>query len=151
MAKTYVATVRLNVEDIATIAGYAAQNRSIIQHRSDPVTIGIELVARIIRDNHPGLTFNLLQSVEFLNHLGIGTVEGNRGARELFNQMGRVELDYYDKTVTCPEPEEPGLEEAKKIFEETYRREEDEKARRARELLDQIKGFQDITGLDVEE
>jgi len=151
MPKTYVATVRVNVEDVATIAGYATQNKVIIKTRSDPISIGLELMAKIIRDNHPGLIFNLQQAVEFLNHIGISTSSGNRGARELFKQLGEIELSAYADTIaTCTEPEKPEIVDAKKLFEAAYKLEE-EKARRDKELQKQMRSFQDITGLDVED
>ena len=147
MPKTYVTTSRFAIEDIATIAAFMEQNGKRVLNRSAPVTDGIEMMANLIRDNHPSLTFNVVDAVKFIRGLGIDPAKSNRGAKELAKQLQCFELGGYlpkeEYDMNVPETEQECIlsEEDKTMIQE----------RRKKELEESLKSFKQVSGLDVEE
>jgi hypothetical protein len=150
MPKTFVVTSRLNIEDIATIAAFMSQNKIYVRSRTDPVSYGIDMIAEIIRDNHPSLTFSVSEAMNFLEDVGVSCVKGNRGARELAKQLQYNELSQYGDNVDAYTSNHDSANPTKDEILSTEDKEMIER-RRKEELEKQLDSFRNITGLDMEE
>ena len=92
MPKTFIATARCEIEDVATLANFLVVNNHRDLSKSGIISKGITMLAEIIRLNHPGMTFSLESAVEFLDYIGIDSKK-QRGIRSLAIELQASHLE----------------------------------------------------------
>jgi len=145
--KNFVTTTRVDIKDVATIAAFLVRNGTQIAYRTQPIVTGFKMSAELVRANHPSLTFTTAEAFQYLKSLGIDSAKGNRGVRSLIKDLQHQSLDEYvagdqSKTDVAPINSECVISE-----EDT----EIAKARRDKELAEQMEQFKKISGLLVED
>jgi hypothetical protein len=106
LSKTFITTARCDIEDIATVANFLIVNNNRNLSRSRILSKGISMIAEIIRQNHPGMTFNLESAMEFLDAIGI-EYKTTRSAGNLAKklQISHLEQLAEDETLVETQPE----------------------------------------------
>lgn len=152
MKKTYTTSARANIEDVATIARYAIENKYRITNKSDPIRIGVEMAAEIIRKNYPHMTYNIVEATQLLKNLGIDVLRmKSRGA--LIKGLQDYELSISGHNEDCdvtsiPQPKIHGGRQSPVFASEEDIKKAEE--RRKKELAEAMESFKNVNNLDIE-
>jgi len=134
MGKTFVTTVRVNIEDVATIVAYLQKENISIPNKSYAISEGFRFAAEIVRANHPSLTFDLKQSYIYLKSLGVDL--SGRGAKALAEGLQFVEISSNE-----PSCQSPDVSLSETIEEAALRRKESD--------AEMLKTFSDLSNLNI--